>query len=95
MHIVRLFGVDFEFGGGVLRLKSIAADVGESKVEMPISYDGESLTITFDPRYIAEFLRILDAGSSVKLLLNDSDSAALLKTDDGYQYVVMPLSRER
>ncbi len=88
-------GVDFEFGNGVLRLKSIAADVGESKVEMPISYDGESLTITFDPRYIVEFLRILDSASSVKLLLNDSDSAALLKTEDGYQYVVMPLSRDR
>ena len=88
-------GVDFEFGHGVLRLKSIAADIGESKVEMPISYDGESLTITFDPRYIVEFLQILDSASSVKLLLNDSDSAALLKTDDGYQYVVMPLSRER
>ncbi len=88
-------GVDFEFGNGVLRLKSIAADIGESKVEVPISYDGESLTITFDPRYIVEFLRILDSASSVKVLLNDSESAALLKTDDGYQYVVMPLSRDR
>ena len=88
-------GVDFEFSKGVLRLTSIAADVGQSKVEMPTSYEGEPVTITFDPRYVVEFLRILDPASSVKVCLTDSDSAAVLKTDDGYVYVVMPLSRDR
>lgn len=88
-------GVDFSFGKGVLRLQSVAADIGESKVEIPISHDGDELTITFDPRYIVEFLRILDPSSSVKVLLSDSDSAAVMKTEDGYTYVIMPLARDR
>lgn len=88
-------GVDFSFGKGLLSLQSIAADIGESKIEIPIGHDGEVVVITFDPRYIVDFLKILDSSSSVKVLLSDSDSAALLKTDDGYQYVIMPLARDR
>jgi DNA polymerase-3 subunit beta len=88
-------GVDFRFSNGLLTLKSIAADIGESKIEMPISYDGEEIVITFDPRFVGDFLRILNAESSVKLQMIDSESAAVFRTDDGYTYVVMPLSRER
>lgn len=88
-------GVDFTFENGTLRLTSIAADVGQSKIEIPISYDGPAVTITFDPRYIADFLRVLDPSTSIKLQLTDRESAALLRTDDGYLYVVMPLARDR
>lgn len=88
-------GVDFTFENGTLRLTSVAADIGQSKIEIPISYDGTPITITFDPRYIADFLRILDASTSVKLQLTDGESAAVLRTDDGYTYVIMPLARDR
>jgi DNA polymerase III subunit beta len=88
-------GVDFQFANGMLTLNSQAADVGQSTIELPISYDGEDLTITFDPRFIGEFLRVLDAGASVRLELIDPESAAVLRTDDAYTYVIMPLSRER
>ena len=88
-------GVDFTFENGTLRLTSVAADIGQSKIEIPISYDGTPVTITFDPRYIADFLRILDASTSVKLQLTDGESAAVLRTDDGYTYVIMPLARDR
>ena len=76
-------------------LNSQAADIGQSKVELPISYDGEELTITFDPRYVAEFLRVLESEKSLTLSLIDGESAAVFRTDDAYTYVVMPLSRDR
>ena len=88
-------GVDFTFTNGTLRLSSQAADVGQSKIEVPISYDAADLTITFDPRYIADFLKVLDASSQVKLQLIDHESAAVLVTEDHYTYVIMPLSRDR
>jgi DNA polymerase-3 subunit beta len=88
-------GVDFTFAKGVLRLSSQAADVGQSKIELPISYDGADLTITFDPRYIADFLRTLDGGTPIRFQLIDHESAAVLATDDQYTYVIMPLSRDR
>ncbi len=88
-------GVDFQFSEGQLTLSSSASDVGESKIELPISYPGPELTITFDPRFISEFLRILDSGNNVQLQLIDSESAAVLRADDSYTYVIMPLSRDR
>jgi DNA polymerase-3 subunit beta len=88
-------GVDFQFGSGLLTLCSRAANIGESKVELPIAYDGSELVITFDPRYIADFLRVLEPEQSIKLELSDSESAAVFRTEDGYTYIVMPLSRDR
>lgn len=88
-------GVDFTFLTGVLRLASVAADIGQSTIEIPIAYDGPAITITFDPRYIADFLRILEASTSVKFQLTDGESAAVIRTDDGYIYVIMPLARDR
>ena len=88
-------GVDFAFTPGVLKLESKAADVGRSTVELPISYEGSEIIITFDPRFVAEFLRVLEPESSVRLDLIDGESAAVLRTDDGYTYVIMPLSRDR
>ena len=48
-----------------------------------------------DPRFIADFLRVLEPQTQVKFELTDAESAAVLKTDDAYTYVIMPLSRER
>jgi len=88
-------GVDFTFSGGLLTLDSQAADVGESKVELPISYEADKLTIMFDPRYIAEFLRVLEPEKQITLELIDPDTAAVFRTDEAYTYVIMPLSREQ
>jgi DNA polymerase-3 subunit beta len=88
-------GVDFTFNDGTLTLNSTAADVGQSQIEVPIAYDGESLTITFDPRYIADFLKVLDQESSVTLKLTDGESAAVFTTGEDYTYVIMPLARDR
>lgn len=88
-------GVDFAFKPGLLTLKSQATNIGESKVELPISYEGAEIVITFDPRYVAEFLRVLEPEQTLKLELTDSESAALFRTEDGYTYIVMPLSRDR
>jgi DNA polymerase III subunit beta len=86
-------GVDFEFAAGELRLKSSAADVGQSSVQMPIPYEGDPITITFDPRYVADFLKVLPGETDVEFGLTDRETAALLSTTDGYRYVVMPLTR--
>ena len=88
-------GVDFEIAPGLMTMTSRAAEIGESKVELPISYDGAPLVITFDPRYVADFLRVLEPEQPIRLELTDSESAAVFRTEDGYTYVVMPLSRDR
>ncbi len=87
-------GVDFNFEAGTLVLSGRAAEVGQSRVEMPIAYDGPSLSITLDPRYVSDFLRVLDPQKVISIELKDSESAAVCTTDDGYGYVIMPLARD-
>ena len=88
-------GVDFQFGPGVLKLTSQAADVGSSHIDMPIAYEGKPVEITFDPRYLVDALRTLDDTTLITAELIDSKNAAVFRTPDHYTYVVMPLTRER
>ena len=88
-------GVDFRFSGDTLTLSSQAADVGESKVTMPIHYEGKEVDITFDPRYLSDALKTVDDGTMITAELIDHKNAAVFKTEDQYTYVVMPLTRDR
>ncbi len=88
-------GVDFQFADGTLTLTARAADAGQSHVELPIAYDGPKISIMLDPRYVSDFLKVLDSDRSVTFDVKDGDAAGVFTTDDGYGYVVMPLARER
>ena len=88
-------GVDFTFGDGKLVLSGRGAETGQSRVELPIAYDGASIGITLDPRYVNDFLKVLDPEKNFTLEIKDSESAAVCSTDDGYGYVIMPLARDR
>ena len=88
-------GVDFTFGEGMLVLSGKAAEVGQARVELPINYDGEELTVTLDPRFVIDFLKVLEAEKTFTFEVKDSESAAVCRTDDGYGYVIMPLARDR
>lgn len=88
-------GVDFTFGDGMLVLTGRAAEVGQSRVELPIGYNGAELTVTLDPRFVIDFLKVLDVDRTFTFEAKDAESAAVCRTDDGYGYVIMPLSRDR
>jgi DNA polymerase-3 subunit beta len=88
-------GVDFTFGEGSLVLSGQTAEVGQSRVELPIAFDGQPIAITLDPRFASDFLKVLDPEKTFKIELQDGDSAAVCTTDDGYGYVIMPLARDR
>jgi DNA polymerase-3 subunit beta len=85
-------GVDFTFGGGKIILSGHGAELGESHIELPIAYDGAEVGITLDPRYLSDFLKVLDPEQNFTVELRDAESAACA-TEDGYAYVVMPLAR--
>ncbi len=88
-------GVDFCFNDSHLTLSSQAGSVGDSQVSMPIEFPHPELRITFDPKFVSEFLRVLAPESTVELQLTDSDTAAVFRVEDSYTYVVMPLSQNR
>lgn len=88
-------GIDFAFGDGTLVLSGATAEVGQARVEFPIVYEGPQVVLSLDHRFVADFLKVLDPEKLITFEIEDTDSAALLSTDDGYGYVVMPLARDR
>jgi DNA polymerase-3 subunit beta len=88
-------GVDFTFSQGKVVLAAHGAEYGESHVELPIAYDGPEVVITLDPRYLNDFLRVLNPEATLLMELRDAESAAVASTDDGYAYVIMPLARDQ
>ena len=87
-------GLTLSFSEGTLTLSGQTAEVGQSRVEMPVAYDGDKLEISLDHRFVADFLKVLDPEKTFTLDVQDGDAAAMFTTDDGYGYVVMPLARD-
>jgi len=88
-------GVDLTFGGGNLVLSSRTAEVGQSRIELPIAYDGAEVGISLDFRFFSDMLRVLSADKMITVDVEGPDGPAFCTTDDGYGYVIMPLSRDR
>ncbi|MFL2871288.1 MAG: DNA polymerase III subunit beta [Pirellulaceae bacterium] len=88
-------GIDFSFDSGTLKMHGLTAQKGEAKTELPVAYDGDPLTISMDHRYVADFLKTLDNESPFTISVQGNESAVLFTTEDGYNYIVMPLARDR
>lgn len=86
-------GIDFKFQPGSLVMESSTAEVGTSHIEIPISYDGAEQSVTLDHRYVEDFLKVLSSETEFTFDFLDAESQVLLEAEDGYSYVVMPLSR--
>jgi DNA polymerase-3 subunit beta len=88
-------GVDFMFSDGLLTLQGQSSELGNSKVELPIAYDGKNVEVTLNPKYVTDFLGVLEPSATVSFDIKDGESAVVCSTDDGYGYVIMPLARDR
>jgi DNA polymerase-3 subunit beta len=89
-------GVDFTFGDGTLTLSGSTAEAGQSRVELPIAYDGPQIIVSLDHRFVLEFLKVLSPEQNIILDIENGETATVFYADEErYGYVVMPLSRDR
>ncbi len=89
-------GLDFQFEADQLVISARTANLGASRVSLPIEHDGKAaIVMKLDYRYVSDFLRLLDADSTCTANMASSSESMLFTTDDGYQYVVMPMALER
>ena len=72
-------GVDFTFGGGKIILAGHGAELGESHVELPIAYDGADVGITLDPRFLSDFLKVLDPEQTFTMELRNAEERRRLE----------------
>ncbi len=77
----------------MLETSGAGAEIGESSIEIPVSYDGTDVTVRLDPKFVIEFARSLPADKLVTVRLDAAgERPVLFTTDDSCRYVVMPLA---
>jgi len=64
-------------------------DVGESREEVTMSYNGKEMVIGFNPNYIVDCLKNLGE-ETVEFELTDTEKPGVLRLD-GYIYIVLPM----
>jgi DNA polymerase-3 subunit beta len=85
-------GVKFQFANGNLKIDSVANGVGDSAVEMPISYSGADITIALNPAFIVEYLKAIGVGVPFTWeMSHDPDNLVQLRCGD-YIYCVAPFN---
>ena len=78
--------------GNLVEMTAESSDVGKAFEEVPVSMDGEDITIAFNARYLVEVLGIMD-GEQVSLELSGSLNPGILRPSgsEGFLYDVMPM----
>lgn len=64
-------------------------DVGESREEVAVSYQGKELIIGFNPGYLIDVLKNLET-DTIELELTDSEKPGVIRAE-GYVYIVLPM----
>src|SRR5438132_3391088 len=83
--------VRFQFAKKKLTLRAQGVESGQSRVELPIEYDGKGLEISFDPKFVTDMLRVLEPDTALTLEMSESEKPAVFRHDPSYLYVIVPL----
>lgn len=82
----------FKFEKSSLIVTASNPDLGESKEDMPIEYDGEDMTIAFNPRFFIDTLNVIDSDEVIIFLLNEEKPCLIFdKDDDSFVSAIMPM----
>ncbi len=87
--------VKFTFTAGTATIVSSNPELGEARESVPVQYEGEELTVSFNAQYILDFLAVA-ASDEIEAYLRDDSSQGLMSpapSEEGpaYQYVIMPM----
>ena len=86
-------GVKFIVGPGSLTITSDNPDIGEVREELEVQYEGDKVSIGFNPKYVIDLLGQMTSTEQVTLELNGELDPGLIRpyADDDYLGVVMPM----
>ncbi len=84
----RAIKIDLDKGRMVISKNS--PDIGESREELEVEYDGSPFSIGFNPGYLLDVLKNI-SDDLVHLELQDPEKPGVIRTPDNYVYVVLPM----
>jgi DNA polymerase-3 subunit beta len=82
-------GVKLEVFKNKLVVSKSTPDVGESREELAVEYQGRELAIGFNPVYLIDILKNLSE-ETINLELTDSEKPGVIRIS-GYVYIVLPM----
>ena len=67
-------------------------EIGDAREEMSVTYQGEDMTVAFNPRYFMEALAVMKS-EVISARMVDESSACIIsgEEDEGFFSVVMPM----
>ena len=76
----------------MLELRAVTLDVGEASEQLDATYEGEELTVAFNPEYLVDGLEVTP-GEQVSLETVDSLKPALIRPigSEDFLYLLMPV----
>jgi DNA polymerase III, beta subunit len=78
------------FENNILTVTASSSDIGDATDTVAIKYDGEPLSVIFNPEFVIDPLKNLTS-DEIQIELNNSTSPGLIKSDIPFLYVIMPL----
>ncbi len=80
------------FSQGELTVSAQTPDVGEARESLPVSFEGESLEIGFNPEFLRAGLEAIDEGDVLVKLISPLRPGLIEAADaSGFQYLIMPI----
>lgn len=84
-------GIKLSIGGGVVVFSGRAPEAGDAQVDMAVDYKGEPIEIGFNPQFLIDVLRVIQA-PEFDLELGQPDRPGLIKSGASFLYVLMPIN---
>lgn len=84
-------GVTVKFGGQEVVVTSRTPEMGEAEVRMPADYTGETLELGFNPQYLMDALKVIDA-EEFTFIFKGPSKPGVLTEGRIFTHVVMPVS---
>jgi DNA polymerase-3 subunit beta len=82
--------VRMQFAPAEVKVSAASAEIGEAEESIPVKYSGKPMSIAFNPEYLMAPLRNLDS-DEVHLDLIDELNPGVIKTNEPFLYVIMPM----
>ena len=82
--------VKLTFGPNQVDVMANSPDIGEANETLEVKYDGKPFSIAFNPEFLMAPLKSLEE-DEVHLDLIDEMSPGVLRTEDAFLYVLMPM----
>ena len=86
--------VHLRFQEGSITFSASMEGLGDARVEMPVDYTGAEVLLAFNPDYLLDFGKV-DMPDQIRVHFGaEPGSSVMIEPDEGFQYVVMPVSAQ-